>query len=104
MGDDVVLFSPLSRTSIMLIAGSLITTFINVALSKGFHVFVCRSVLARIVFSGYKKHFGARPLRRSVEKLLVDQLSELLLSGVVENENMVIFSCNAFGRIVFYIR
>jgi ATP-dependent Clp protease ATP-binding subunit ClpC len=98
--DEVVLFKPLSRSSIMYIATRLIVSFVDVARSRGIQICVCRSVLARILFSGYKKHFGARPLRRAVEKLLVDQLAEKVLSGVVVSGSTIVFGCDTFGRVL----
>ena len=43
---------------------------------------------------GYNKEFGARPLRRSIQRLLEDPLSEELLQGKYKAGSTIIISLN----------
>ena len=43
---------------------------------------------------GYNKEFGARPLRRSIQRLLEDPLSEELLRGKYKAGSTIIVSLN----------
>ena len=43
---------------------------------------------------GYNKEFGARPLRRSIQRLLEDPLSEELLQGKYKAGSTIIVSLN----------
>ena len=43
---------------------------------------------------GYNKEFGARPLRRSIQRLLEDPLSEELLKGKYKAGSTIIVSLN----------
>ena len=43
---------------------------------------------------GYDKEFGARPLRRSIQRLLEDPLSEELLQGKYKAGSTIIISLN----------
>jgi ATP-dependent Clp protease ATP-binding subunit ClpC len=43
---------------------------------------------------GYDKEFGARPLRRSIQRLLEDPLSEELLKGIYKAGSTIIVSVN----------
>ena len=43
---------------------------------------------------GYNKEFGARPLRRSIQRLLEDPLSEELLKGKYKAGSTIIASLN----------
>jgi ATP-dependent Clp protease ATP-binding subunit ClpC len=44
---------------------------------------------------GYDKEFGARPLRRSIQRLLEDPLSEELLQGKYKAGSTIIISLNS---------
>ena len=43
---------------------------------------------------GYNKEFGARPLRRSIQRLLEDPLSEELLQGKYKAGSTIVVSLN----------
>ena len=43
---------------------------------------------------GYDREFGARPLRRSIQRLLEDPLSEELLQGKYKAGSTIIISLN----------
>ncbi|MGY8693478.1 MAG: NDP-hexose 4-ketoreductase, partial [Verrucomicrobiia bacterium] len=47
-----------------------------------------------IIDHGYDEKYGARPLRRSIETLLEDPLSEALLSGEINEEDSVLVNRN----------
>merc|ERR1711879_531607 len=95
-------FNALSKSAVMSIAASLLKSFIEVAASKGIKVFIGRSFLKRLLLSGYKKNFGARPLRRAVEKIMLDQLSEKLLTNELTAGNTISFTSDASGRVVLH--
>ena len=49
---------------------------------------------------GYDPTFGARPLRRSVQRLIENPLSEELLKGTIES-GVTVLAKNEAGQIVF---
>jgi ATP-dependent Clp protease ATP-binding subunit ClpC len=49
---------------------------------------------------GYNKEFGARPLRRSIQKLLEDPLSEELLQGKYKAGSTIVISLNSKEEIL----
>ena len=42
-----------------------------------------------IVGEGYNEEYGARPLRRTIQRLVEDRLSEMILSGIVTDGDSV---------------
>lgn len=52
---------------------------------KGFDLKFSDEALEFIIEKGYSKEFGARPLRRAIERHVEDELSELLLRGEFED-------------------
>ncbi|MBQ4432247.1 MAG: amidohydrolase family protein, partial [Synergistaceae bacterium] len=49
--------------------------------AKGLRISVADDVKARILEKGYKPKYGARPLRRAIQSMLEDKLSDFMLSG-----------------------
>lgn len=84
--DDVVVFHALSKEDVAQIGEKLVS-----ALSKrlyeqrGIALTVTRRALERLVEEGYDKNFGARPLKRVVQRRIEDKLSEEILLGRVQN-------------------
>ena len=50
---------------------------------------------------GYDPQYGARPLRRAIQRLIEDPLSELILSGQFRDAETVIVDLDEDGNIVF---
>jgi ATP-dependent Clp protease ATP-binding subunit ClpC len=100
--DDIILFKSLSKRTVLSIATYLIASFIEVANSKGIRVIVAKGFLNRLLLSGYKRDYGARPLRRAVEKIMVDHLSEKMLSGDLRTGDCISFASDASGRVILH--
>lgn len=48
--------------------------------TKGVKIKVAEDVKAKILEKGYKPKYGARPLRRAIQSMLEDKLSDFMLS------------------------
>jgi len=46
---------------------------------------------------GFDKKFGARPIKRTIEKYVQNPLAELIISGELENKKEVRITANDFG-------
>jgi len=79
--DDVIVFHPLTREHIGQIVGILLT---DVQKRLGDEELTLRLTPAAtdfLVERGYDEHFGARPLKRAIQKYVEDPLSEKILVG-----------------------
>ena len=79
--DDVIVFHPLSRDHITLIVAILLR---EVQKRLGEEELTLRLTAAGtdfLVDRGYDEHFGARPLKRAIQKHVEDPLSEKILIG-----------------------
>ena len=54
--------------------------------TKGVKINVSDDVKAKILEKGYKPKYGARPLRRAIQSMLEDKLSDFMLSGKIHND------------------
>lgn len=77
--DDIIMFDQLTRESISSIIDIELKDFYSRVEKLGFNLDLSDEAKAFIATKGYDKNFGARPLKRSIQKYLEDDLAELLL-------------------------
>jgi ATP-dependent Clp protease ATP-binding subunit ClpC len=76
--DDVIIFHPLTREHIAQIVTILLK---EVQRRLGDEVHMTPAAIDFLVEKGYDVNFGARPLKRSIQKYIEDPLSEKILQG-----------------------
>lgn len=88
--DDITVFHPLSRENIRAIAAIMVASIakrtkeqMNIALT------VDSSARDYLAERGYDEKYGARPLRRTIQTLIEDRLSEEILSGTFKSGDEV---------------
>ncbi len=79
--DDIVYFRPLTREDLKSIIDIELSHVRERIRVKGHTLALTDTAKEFIIEQGYNPEFGARPLRRSVERLVEDPLSENLLAG-----------------------
>ena len=79
--DDKIMFLPLTKPEIKIIAGFLLKKVNKNLAAQELKMEVSPSALDLIADLGYDPQFGARPLKRVIEKELVNQLAKEVLSG-----------------------
>ncbi len=79
--DDVIVFRPLTRTDLQSIIHLEIKQVEARVAKKGMKISLTGEALEYLIDQGYNPDFGARPLRRAIERLVEDPLSEGLLRG-----------------------
>ena len=77
--DDIIMFDQLTRESISSIIDIELKDFYSRVEKLGLNLDLSDEAKAFIATKGYDKNFGARPLKRSIQKYLEDDLAELLL-------------------------
>ena len=78
--DDIIVFHPLSREHISSIVGILLR---DVQRRIGDEVKLTQAAVDFLVEKGYDESFGARPLKRAIQRYIEDPLSEKILVGDV---------------------
>ncbi len=79
--DDIVVFHPLEKVHLEKIIHILIQELNDRLVEKGFQLEVSDELLDWLVQEGYDPVYGARPMRRCVQKKIEDLLSEDILKG-----------------------
>ena len=88
--DDVIIFHKLSREDAVLICGKILEALSKRMESKGIGLKVSSRARMKLVEEGYSEEFGARPLKRVVQKQVEDRLSEEILLGRIKSGHDVI--------------
>lgn len=77
--DDIIMFDQLSRESIFSIIDIELKEFYDRIEKLGFKMNLSDAAKTFIADKGYDKNFGARPLKRAIQKYLEDELAEMML-------------------------
>ena len=79
--DDVIMFDQLDKESIFKIIDIELKGFYKRCEELGLRLEITDEAKNFIAEKGYDRQFGARPLKRAIQKYLEDPLAELILSG-----------------------
>ncbi len=79
--DEIIIFNPLSRENIMDIVKLQLHEVVSRLKERGMSLELTKRALDFLVQEGYDPQFGARPLKRAIQKHLLNPLSVQLLSG-----------------------
>ena len=79
--DDIVVFQKLTGESLTRIAELLVDDLRQRLIANGMNIRLTDAAVAKIVAEGTDLTNGARPLRRAIQRLIEDPLSEELLAG-----------------------
>jgi len=87
--DEAVVFHPLEKVHLRDIVSLLIGDLNKDLAERELVVAANDAALDWLIDRGYDPKFGARPLRRTIQKYLEDQLSEMILRGTVAPNTLV---------------
>jgi len=79
--DDVIIFHKLSKENISSICNLMVSSLAKRLKEQNININVTESAKEYISEHGFNSEYGARPLRRSVQKLVEDKLSDEILRG-----------------------
>ncbi len=77
--DDIITFSSLDRDAIMKIIDIELASFYKRVEASGFTLEITPAAKALVADAGFDVQYGARPLKRAIQSLIEDPLSEMLL-------------------------
>lgn len=79
--DEIVVFEKLGKESLVRIANLMFSSLAKRLDERGIAVEITPEAKAYVVNAGYDPQYGARPLRRTIQRLIEDKLSEKLILG-----------------------
>lgn len=98
--DDVIIFNQLSRDHIKDIVKLQLAIVAKRLKERGIVLELSKKALEFLIDAGYDPQFGARPLKRAIQRYVLNPLSVKLLGGEIAAEQTIKIDCDAKG-IVF---
>ena len=98
--DETIVFDRLSRDDMDGIVDIQLGLLQSRLTKRGITLTLDESAKTWLADEGYDPVFGARPLKRVIQRALQDQLAEMLLAGDVDEGQMVQISAGADGLLV----
>lgn len=87
--DDIVIFNSLEQEAIRKITSLMLRDVISEAEEKGIKLSVSDEAIAYLAEKGFDEKYGARPLRRLIQKEIEDELAELFLRDEIKQGSVV---------------
>ena len=98
--DETVVFMPLRESEIRQIVKLQANGVCRMLAESGINLTIDDSAIDLISSAGYDPEFGARPVKRALQTLLLNKLSTMILSGEVDRDKPVTASASG-GQITF---
>jgi ATP-dependent Clp protease ATP-binding subunit ClpC len=89
--DDIVVFHPLTNPHLLQIVGMLVNELnLQMLQSRNIHIEVSEEVKEWLIRENFQPTYGARPMRRAIQKHITDPLSEEMLRGRFKDAQKVL--------------
>lgn len=92
--DDVIVFNSLSKENIHKIIDIELAALIKRVKDLGYSVHISEATKEFLTEKGYDPQFGARPLKRAIQKYLEDALAEVIIKGTVPEKGILEVDCD----------
>ncbi len=99
--DEIVLFEPLSRQHIRQIVNIQFKQIQQRLAEGGISLEATEEVLDKLGEEGYDPTFGARPLKRVLQRRVLNALSKDILAGTIKRDSVVLMDINRDGEVTF---
>lgn len=98
--DDIVMFTPLSNENIREIVGLQLKSVTRLLAQQNITLDATPEALDYLSKRGYDADFGARPVKRVIQKEVMNELSKKILSGEVTTDSIILLD-SFDGHLVF---
>ena len=88
--DEIIMFTPLNEKEILEIVGLKIKSIQKMLAKNGITLSVTQQALEYLGKEGYDPEFGARPVKRVIQRLVLNQLSKDILAQKVDGTRPIV--------------
>ena len=88
--DETIMFAPLNEQQIRDIVGLQIEGVHKMLMQSGVDLRITDDAIDYIAREGYDPQFGARPVKRALQRLVLNELSKAIIAGKVDHQKPVI--------------
>ncbi len=98
--DETIMFTPLSEREIKEVVGLQIDSIHRMLKQNGIDLRVTDDAIRYIAHEGYDPQYGARPVKRALQTLVLNELSKNIIAGKVDHQKPVVVDLKG-GVLVF---
>lgn len=98
--DEIIMFSPLAKNQLKGIVSIQLDGLKKLVAENGIQIRFSEYLLDFLIENGYDPQLGARPLKRLIQKQLVNTLSKKILSGEIDRNKSVLI--DVFDGVVVF--
>ncbi|KAA6333214.1 Chaperone protein ClpB 1 [termite gut metagenome] len=98
--DETIMFLPLTEKEIMQIVNLQINGIKKMLAGNGVELEITDAAIDFIAATGYNPEFGARPVKRAIQRYLLNDLSKKLLAQEVDKNKVIVVSAEE-GKLKF---
>ncbi len=95
--DEIIFFHQLTRDELSKIVDMQLEKVSQMLYAQGFNMKWTPAAVNYLTDQGYDPQFGARPVKRAIQHLVLDDMSKSLLSGTISREHPIVVDANSNG-------
>ena len=99
--DETIVFTPLNKEEIERIVALQLNQTVKMLRENGIQLSYTPELVSRIAEEGFDPEFGARPVKRAIQRGLLSELSRRLLEGSVSEGQSIIMDAAPDGGYIF---
>jgi ATP-dependent Clp protease ATP-binding subunit ClpB len=99
--DETIMFQPLDRNDIRQIVRIQLKGVRQMAQSQHIDIDATESAIDYLAKVGFDPQFGARPIKRAIQRRVLNELSRQILAGQVERDSLILLDNEREGGLTF---
>jgi ATP-dependent Clp protease ATP-binding subunit ClpB len=88
--DEIIMFTPLNKKEIRDIVSLMFRQVQKMLAKNNLRIEITEGAIDKLAALGYDPQFGARPLKRVIQKRVLNELSKMILAGEVSSEKEIL--------------
>lgn len=98
--DEIVMFTPLTKSNIKEIVGLQLKGVAKMLAHQNITLDSTPEAIDYLAEKGYDPHYGARPVKRVIQKEVLNELSKEILAGKVTIDSLILLD-SFDGKLIF---
>ena len=98
--DEVIMFKPLTKDEIKRVVELQLGIIQEMLKKNGIKLTATQKAINLIASQGFDPQFGARPIKRVIQKNILNELSKMMLEGKVDKDNVIVVDEKG-GKLLF---
>ena len=97
--DDIIMFTPLTRVDIKQVVGLQLKGVSKMLAKQNITIDATEEAIAYLAKKGFDPQYGARPVKRVIQKEVLNELSKEILSGKVRTDSIILIDSFEDGLV-----